>query len=210
MGEKLAWHGRLTAVQPRIRLTRSFSERGHTYLGYALRVGGVIGGEEAEFLIGIGKSAHAKHQFRLGDVVQGEAEPVADPRLEAVAFYKAQRLKVLERDEGEAAAGPPWGGVPPDLPVYRERGHRRLAARTYERKCRSCIWGCRMAVEMIIDQWKPQNCRYRYETFCYGPKSCRLYRAGPTRKVQGRKAYMVWEEADWIDEEDTRGRGIDD
>jgi hypothetical protein len=27
--------------------------------------------------------------------------------------------------------------------VYRERGHRRLAARTFHEKCWNCIWGCR-------------------------------------------------------------------
>jgi hypothetical protein len=34
---------------------------------------------------------------------------------------------------------PPWRRVPPPLPVYRERGHRRLAVRTYEEKCATCI-----------------------------------------------------------------------
>ncbi len=32
-----------------------------------------------------------------------------------------------------------------------------------------------MPVEMIIDQWNPSRRRYRTETFCYGPLSCRLY-----------------------------------
>ena len=52
-----------------------------------------------------------------------------------------------------------------------------------------------MAVEMIVDQWNPRQKRYRYETFCYGPKSCRLYKSGPTRKVPGRKG-MSWDEED--------------
>ena len=42
---KLAWQGTLLAIQPRIRLTRSFDERSHTYLGYALRLDGAIGGQ---------------------------------------------------------------------------------------------------------------------------------------------------------------------
>jgi hypothetical protein len=29
--------------------------------------------------------------------------------------------------------------------------------------------GCRMPVEMIIDQWNPSRRHYRTETFCYGP-----------------------------------------
>ena len=40
MSEKVAWSGSVTAIQPRIRLTRSFDERSHTYLGYLLRVEG--------------------------------------------------------------------------------------------------------------------------------------------------------------------------
>ena len=37
------WQGTLVGIQPRIRLTRSFDERSHTYLGYALRLDGAIG-----------------------------------------------------------------------------------------------------------------------------------------------------------------------
>ena len=65
------------------------------------------------------------------------------------------------------------------------------------------------AVEIIIDQWNPSQRRYRFETFCYGPKSCSLYKAGPTRKVPGRKG-MSWEEEDWVDEEATAHRGEDE
>lgn len=63
-----------------------------------------------------------------------------------------------------------------------------------------------MAVAMIIDQWNPSVVRRRFETFCYGPKSCPLYRAGPARKVPGRRG-MSYTEEDWVDEEATLGRG---
>jgi hypothetical protein len=76
-------------------------------------------------------------------------------------------------------------------------------------KCLACIWGCKMPVEMIIDQWNPSKRRYRTETFCYGPKSCHFYKAGPTRKVPGRKG-MTWEEEDWVDEDATSHRGDHD
>jgi hypothetical protein len=116
------------------------------------------------------------------DVVSGEAEPVADPDLKTIEYYKASKLKVIERPKSNAGDPPPWLGVPPDLPIYRERGHRSLDARTYEARCRDWIWGCRMPVERIIDQWNPEKRWYRFETFCYGPKSCPLYRAGPARR----------------------------
>jgi hypothetical protein len=62
---------------------------------------------------------------------------------------------------------------------------------------------------MIIDQWNPNNKRYRFETFCYGPKSCKFYKSGPTRIVPGRKG-MSWEEPDWIDDENTEHRSDDE
>ena len=206
---KIAWRGTLFAVQPRIRLTRSFDERSHSYLGYVLFVRGAVAGEGREFSVGIGKSAQAKHGFRVGDEVSGEAVAVANPEMEPAEFYKASALKVLARGAQASATPPPWLGAPPALETYRARGHRRLDARTYEAKCRACLWGCRMPVEMILDQWNPREREHRFETFCYGPKSCPAYRAGPTRKVPGRKG-MSWEEEDWIDEEATAHRGADE
>jgi hypothetical protein len=181
-------------VQPRIRLSRSFDQRSHTYLGYALRVRGSIGGEVREFLVGVGEGAHAKHRFRAGDTVAGVALPVADPRLETVEFYKVSDLRVSAGEIAEETQPPPWRGIPPPLSIYRERGHRRLAARAYEEKCTSCMWGCLMAVEMIIDQWNPERRRYRTETFCYGPLSCPLYKSGPARTVPGRRGMTYTEE----------------
>lgn len=205
---KLSWQGQIISVQPRIRLLRSFDQRSHSYLGYTLLIHGVIDGHESEFSVGIGQAAQMKFAFRVGDVVSGVSEPVADRRMESVMFYKTAQLKLVDRGP-EPPAPPPWLGTAPDVAIYRQRGHRRLDPRTYESKCRSCIWGCRMPVEMIVDQWKPANRRYRFETFCYGPKSCRFYKEGPRRKVPGRRG-MVWIEEDWIDEEATSHRGPDD
>lgn len=207
--KKIRWRGSLISVQPRIRLTRSFDQRSHSYLGYVLRITGTIGDQEKEFLIGIGKGAQAKHEFQAGDLVEGECLPVADPRLEPVKFYKTSKLNILERSHLNPGTPPPWLGIPDNLVKYRQRGHRRLDARTYTTRCLACIWGCRMAVEMIVDHWNPTQRQYRFETFCYGPKSCRFYRAGPTRKVSGRRG-MVWEEPDWVDDEATSHREPDE
>ena len=150
--DKLSWQGKLTSVQPRIRLTRSFDQRSHSYLGYTLGVKGEIDGHDKEFLIGIGKSAQSKHGFQVSDRVSGKSLPVLDDRKEAVQYYKTSALKVIDRSAVHRHKPPPWLGIPPDLDTYRERGHRRLDARTYNSKCQSCIWGCKMAVEIIIDQ----------------------------------------------------------
>lgn len=202
---KLSFRGTLTSVQPRIRLSRSFDQRSHSYLGYVLRLRGDVDHQRREFTVAIGKAAQEKHELGLGYEISGEGERVTDRRTEAADIYKVSKLKVETMVLIDRLQPPPWIGAPPALEVYRERGHRRLDARTYETKCATCIWGCRMPVEMIVDQWRPEVRRYRFETFCYGPKSCPAYRAGPTRKVPGRNG-MSWEEADWIDQEATAHR----
>ncbi len=207
--EKIPWQGVLLSIQPRIRLSRSFDQRSHTYLGYALRVRGTAGTDARDFLVGVGEGAHTKHQFKAGDIVSGEALPVADPRLETVEFYKVSGLAGARPEHEAETQPPPWRDVPPPLATYRERGHRRLAATTYEEKCTACIWGCHMAVEMIVDQWNPSHRRYRTETFCYGPRSCPFYRPGPKRKVPGRRG-MSYTEEDWVDDDATSHRGPDE
>ncbi|HBW34456.1 hypothetical protein [Desulfosporosinus sp. BICA1-9] len=219
---KLAFKGIIISVQPRIRMIRSFDERSHNYLGYSLLIKGVIDNvepefsEEAEqdpsnriFSVGIGKAAQQKHQFCVGNEVSGECAPVADERLEPVEFYKVSKLKKAGNNTTHRHAPPPWEEVTPELEEYRERGHRRLAARTYDSKCTTCLWGCRMPVEIIVDNWNPRKRKYRFETFCYGPLSCNLYKAGPIRKVEGRNG-MVYEEEDWVDEESTGHRELDE
>jgi hypothetical protein len=208
--DKSTFTGQIISIQPRIRLLRSFDEASHTYIGYAIRLEGELDNfGKIIFSIGIGKAAHAKYQFKVNDVILGECLPVPDPDLEPVDYYKVSKLKVLSvGDQSNTVA--PWELVPPELEVYRERGHRRLAARTYDSKCSSCMWGCRMPVEIIIDNWNPGGRRkYRFETFCYGPLNCKLYKAGPNRKVEGRNG-MVYVEEDWADAQMAEHRDPDE
>jgi hypothetical protein len=213
--DKLNFKGLIISIQPRIRLTRSFDEASHTYLGYAIKIVGTIDNQETIssnqniFSIGIGKAAQAKFNFKVNDIISGACLPVPDPDMEPVDYYKVSKLsKVEEGEQGSLSA--PWELVPPELEAYRERGHRRLAARTYDVKCSSCMWGARMPVEIIVDNWNLRGRRkYRFETFCYGPLSCKLYKAGPNRKVEGRKG-MVYIEEDWVDEMLTEHREPDE
>ena len=197
MAPKLTWQGKITSVQPRIRLLRSFDQRHHTYLGYVLGIDGEIAGEQRTLSVAIGKAAQTKHQFQVGMEASGEGEPVADARKETAEQYKASKLASQPTNPTSGHVPPPWIDVPPPLDVYRHRGHRRLSSRTFSGSCSVCIWGCRMPVEMIIDQWNPSNVRYRFETFCYGPKSCTKYRPGPCRVVPDRKG-MSWTEGSSI------------
>lgn len=120
-GEKLAWQGVLLSVQPRIRLTRSFDQVSHSYLGYSLNVRGTVGNEVREFLVAVGQVAHTKHQFQAAAAVSGNALPVPDPHLETADLYKVSKLKVGPPEAVDETIPPPWRGVPPPLEVYRER-----------------------------------------------------------------------------------------
>ena len=207
--EKSTFTGTIISIQPRIRLTRSFDEASHTYLGYAITLEGEIDNQHTTFSIGIGKAAHAKHEFKVNDIISGECVLVPDPDMEPVEYYKVSKLKVISTGE-QGSNSSPWELVPPELEVYRERGHRRLAARTYDTKCSSCMWGARMPVEIIVDNWNPRGKKkYRFETFCYGPLNCKLYKAGPNRKVEGRNG-MVYVEEDWVDQMAVEHRGEDE
>jgi hypothetical protein len=206
---KIPWAGDIVAVQPRIRLIRSFDERSHAYLGFVLALDGLRDGMPQRFTVGVGPAAHAKHRFQVGGRAEGIGERVMDVEREPADVYKTAKLRYIP-PRTPPAAGPPWTDLAPDLHTYRERGHRRLAATTYATTCRSCKWGCRMTVDLILDHWQPDIREHRTETFCYGPKSCALYRPGPTRKVPGRKRGMSYEEENWVDDEATGHRGPHD
>lgn len=196
-----SFHGVITSIQPRIRLNRSFDQSWHSYLGYALTI---VEAEGAFLLVGISEKLQEKHRLSKGMVVAGNCKSVQERNLESVDYYRVTGFKVLDSFDTDLQYP-----VPPSLETYRQRGPRRLAAKTYETACTSCMWGCRMAVEIIVDQWKPWIRKYRTETFCYGPKSCKNYRPGPNRRVTGRNK-MVYIEEDWVDEMLTEHRGEDE
>ena len=93
--DKSTFKGTIISIQPRIRLTRSFDEASHTYLGYAIKLEGKIDNEDhvensnkVIFSIGIGKAAHAKYQFKVNDIISGECLPVPDPDMEPECLLK--------------------------------------------------------------------------------------------------------------------------
>ena len=143
---------------------RSFDQRSHSYLGYILRIRGTLAAEAREFAVALGKGAYEKHHFRVGDRVSGAGESVADSRLETADIYKASGLKIIENAGEAIPSPPPFLGIAPALEVYRERGHRRLAATTYSTKCTTCgEWylavmdGYPSAVSTLDGMLKPQT-----------------------------------------------------
>ena len=89
---KIAWRGTVNGVQLRIRLTRSFDERSHTYLGFVPRIHGEIGTEARQYPVTVGDGAYAKHQFEVGDHVLGEGHPVADPHTVTAELYRVYEV----------------------------------------------------------------------------------------------------------------------
>jgi len=223
--DKLLFQGAIRSIQPRIRLVRSFDESSHSYLGYVIVLAGWLAvetdGHESgrvdlesadaakSFSIAIGPAAHAKHQFKAGDLISGACVPVLDPQMETAEYNKVSKLTKIAAAPDSAQPPPPWLTVPPDLETYRQRGARRLSSVTYETKCGACIWCCQMPVEIIIDNWNPEQRKYRFETFCYGPLNCTFYKAGPKRKVEGRNG-MIYVEEDWVDQDQTAHRQPDE
>ena len=120
--------------------------------------------------------------------LSGRSVPVDDPRLETAGFYRTRRNKVGKEAESERPAGPPFLGVPSDLPTYRGCGLRRLDAKTHERKWVICVWDCRMPVEMMVDHWNPYLTRHRYEMLCYDPRAARSTGWDQHERFQGVRA----------------------
>ena len=131
MPPKPTWEGKITSVQPRIRLLGSFDQHHLTCLSNVLGIDGELAGEQLAFTLAIGKATHAKHQFQVGMVVSGQAEPVADLRKETTELYKASKLASQPTNPASGHIPPQWIDVPPPLDVYRHRGHRRLSSRTF-------------------------------------------------------------------------------
>jgi hypothetical protein len=205
---KFDFTGRIKGVQPRIKLIRSFDEIHHNYLGYNIFLDGSVNDEKKEFIIAIGKAAEYKFELQSGQTIKGACQKVLKPENEISDYYKVIGINILDSNVDEFSS-PPFLGLPVHLEVYRERGHRRLLEKSYNLDCRYCKWACKMPTEIIIDQWNPNKIQNRYETFCYGPKSCANYNPGPNRKVPGRRG-MVWIEEDWVDEEATSHRELDE
>ena len=93
---KIDWRGEITSVQPRFRLTRSFDQRYHSYLGFGLRIRGEINEREGEAWFGVGQGTHQKNRFRVGQVASGQAQPVADPFVDEVSHLPRSGNRIIE------------------------------------------------------------------------------------------------------------------
>ena len=103
-------------------------------------------------------------------------------------------VDALSVDEESMA---PWIGEVPDLTVYDWRGCRMLDSRRWKSKCFKCKWAC-MANVAIEYNWGISQ-KFRFESFCYGPKNCPLYKMGKPRAVPYKDCGSSYDEG-WLDE----------
>ena len=67
---------------------------------------------------------------------------------------------------------------------------------------------CLAAERQLIADWGVSK-KYRFESFCYGPKSCKLYKMGKPRAVPYKDSGSSYDEG-WMDDLCTENRGWDD
>ena len=126
------------------------------------------------------------------------------PKLEYADYYRAGGLKKLvEGPEPDEEAREPWTGEVPELSVYDWRGCRMLDSRSWKGKCFPCKWAC-MANVAIEYNWGVTQ-KFRFESFCYGPKNCKRYKMGKPRAVPYKDCGSVYDEG-WLDDICTENR----
>lgn len=206
---KISYEGTVISVQPRSNVWRyRLDNRTHSHTGYNIFLTGIADGEEREFVIAISEKQQEKHRFHIGDVIKGTGWTKMYPELEYADYYRAGGLKKLSAAEViKDEKGAPWTGEVPALSVYEWRGCRMLDKKRWGSKCKTCKWAC-MANVTIEYNWGVSQ-KFRFETFCYGPKSCKNYAMGRPRAVPYKDCGSSYDEA-WLDDICTENRDWDD
>lgn len=203
---KVNWKGTIQSIQPRTRVWRYVTDnRTHYHIGYNLFLEGTSNVEKTEFCVAISEAQLKKGGFRIGDTIAGTGWTKQYPEREYADYYRAGSIKALERHEENLITECPWRGEVPDLWVYEERGARMLSKSCWHGKCFQCKWANMANVEI---QWDfDRNIKkYRFESFCYGPKSCKKYKMGKARSVPYKNRDSA-SDCGWLDEICTEGRG---
>ena len=174
-----------------------------------------------DYCIAISDKQAQKLLLSIGDELKGTAWTTLYPECEFASFYRAGSLKKVKaaealvplpfldtehttydgtpipRVDSSHYPGPPWTIVPP-MEIYAWRGARMLSKSCWSHKCFQCIWA-NMANVTIQYDFDRNLVRNRFETFCYGPLSCRYYKMGPARAVPYKGMAGVKDQG-WLDE----------
>lgn len=206
--EKIEWYGVIVSIQPRTTVWRyRLDNRTHSHIGYNLFIDGEAEGIKRQFSVAISEIQQQKSEFRIGDEARGTAWTKRYDVTDYADFYRAGGLKVLSRAIQVEHVPPPYLIEPPAMEVYAFRGARMLSLSSYKGKCFRCAWATMSAVEIEYN-WGIAK-KYRFESFCYGPKSCILYKMGKPRSVPYKDCGTSYDEG-WLDEICTENRGWDD
>jgi len=161
------------------------------------------------FAVAISEKQQQSGEYAIGDVIKGTAWTKLYPEREFADYYRAGALRCLSRAETVArTAPPPWIMPPPDMATYEFRGARMLSKSQWKGKCYQCVWATMSNVEIIWD-FDRKISKYRFERFCYGPKSCKCYKMGKVRSVPYRNRGSSLDEG-WLDDICTENRDYDE
>jgi hypothetical protein len=207
---KVNWQGKIVSIQPRTRVWRYLTyNRTHYHLGYNFFIEGQSSNCKKQFTVAISEKQQIKGLFRIGDVLEGTAWTKKYEEREFADYYRAGSLKPLDRaDDNIIVMPPPWVMMPPSMKIYEERGARILSKSQWESKCFKCVWANMANVEIQWDFDRDIK-KYRFETFCYGPKSCKYYKMGRPRSVPYKNRDSALDDG-YLDELCTEGRDYND
>jgi hypothetical protein len=208
--DKIEWLGTIVSIQPRTRVWRYLTDnRTHYHIGYNLFLDGSANGVNRRFVVAISEKQQQNGNFRIGDEVRGTAWAKQYPEREFADYYRAGSLKrVNEAANADATNPPPWMIPLPDMQTYENRGARLLSQSSWKTKCFPCVWANMANVEIAWDFDRKIN-KYRFESFCYGPKSCKLYKMGRPRAVPYKNRGSSMDDGG-LDELCTEGRDYDE
>ena len=179
MIEKINWSGTILSIQPRTNVWRyRIDNRTHSHTGYNLFLDGVANGMPLQYAVAISEKQQQSIGFRIGDEASGTGWTKKYPQWEYADYYRAGTLRrtkpnTSSTDESNA---PPWTGDLPDKEIYEWRGCRVLSKACWKGKCFTCKWATMANVTIEYD-WGVRQ-KWRFESFCYGPKSCKYYKRG--------------------------------
>ena len=207
---KINWSGVITSIQPRTRVWRYLTDnRTHYHIGFNVFLDGCADGVDKQFVVAISEKQQQSGAYRIGDAISGTAWSKQYPEREFADYYRAGALKRIESAKLiNLKNPPPWIMLPPDMATYEWRGARMLSKSLWKGKCFQCIWATMSNVE-IIWNFDRKVSKYRFESFCYGPKSCKLYKMGKARSVSYKNMGSVLDEG-WLDDLCTENRDWDD
>lgn len=195
---KIAFLGKIISVQPRSNVWRYLVDnRTHSLTGYNLFLKGSAEDKEKEFSVAISEKQQQKFLFHIGDVISGTGWTKKYPEIEYADYYRAGSLKKLSEGDVINSEKAPWLSPVPDLTIYDWRGARMLDHKCWKNKCFQCKWAAIANVAIEYEFGVVQ--KHRFESFCYGPKNCKLYKMGRARAVPYKGMGSVYDEG-WLDD----------